>query len=156
MLAASYVKDNHRNWDQVLVKVAFAIRSARHEVTNFTPNFLNFGRQVQIAGAWETNDETPIDPESMIRQVDVLHKVYQGITMRLKAAYEKSCHSYKLSRREETFGLNQRMWKRNPVLSDATKGFTAKLAPKYVCVYTIKKILWTYELMDKDGNNFGV
>ncbi|KAG5888183.1 hypothetical protein JTB14_016399 [Gonioctena quinquepunctata] len=49
------------------------------------------------------------------------------------------------------------VWKRNYVLSGASKYFTRKLAPKYVGPYYIKKRLspWTYELRDVDGNSKG-
>lgn len=41
----SYIKDNHQSWDENLHKFGFALRTAVHEVTGFSPAYLNFGRE---------------------------------------------------------------------------------------------------------------
>jgi len=48
----SYIHENHRTWDQSIHQVAQAIRLAKHEVTGFTPVFLNFGRNVPVDGSF--------------------------------------------------------------------------------------------------------
>lgn len=48
----SYIHENHRTWDQSIHQVAQAIRLAKHEVTGFTPAFLNFGRNVPVDGSF--------------------------------------------------------------------------------------------------------
>lgn len=47
-----YVKDNHKLWDTEIFKIAHAIRNAVHEVTGYTPSFLNFGRTVPNSGEY--------------------------------------------------------------------------------------------------------
>lgn len=41
----SYIIDNHRHWDKYLPEITLAIRTAVHEITGYTPFFLNFGRE---------------------------------------------------------------------------------------------------------------
>lgn len=38
----SYIKENHKNWDGSIHKVAQAIRLAKHDVTGYSPAFLMF------------------------------------------------------------------------------------------------------------------
>ncbi|KAJ8964621.1 hypothetical protein NQ317_003848 [Molorchus minor] len=75
------------------------------------------------------------------------------ISKRLKDAYQRSRQHYNLRKRNDRFHLQQRVWKRSYVISDATKGFTSKLAPKFDGPYTIVKVLspWSYELADDTG-----
>lgn len=46
----SYVKEDYRKWDLHLSQFDCAIRTTRHEVTGFTPFFLNFGRKFKASG----------------------------------------------------------------------------------------------------------
>ncbi|KAK9703604.1 hypothetical protein QE152_g29237 [Popillia japonica] len=59
-------------------------------------------------------------------------KLYRDVQGRLQKAYEKSKDRYNLRHRPLTFFPNQVVWRKNFVLSDAAKYFTAKLADKYV------------------------
>ncbi|RZC32268.1 rve domain containing protein [Asbolus verrucosus] len=43
-----YIK-SHREWDRELAKIQQAINTARHEVTGFSPAFLNFARHVPVS-----------------------------------------------------------------------------------------------------------
>nr|CAI5854469.1 unnamed protein product [Callosobruchus analis] len=47
---SSYVAENQRQWDRYLPQVAAAIRSAKSEVTQVTPNFVIFGREIILSG----------------------------------------------------------------------------------------------------------
>lgn len=72
---------------------------------------------------------------------------------RLDKAYERSRKTYNLRHRDVRFDIGQRVWKRNYAISDASKYFSAKLAPKFVGPFVISKVVspWTYELQDFDG-----
>nr|CAI5834655.1 unnamed protein product [Callosobruchus analis] len=76
---------------------------------------------------------------------------------RLDIAAKKSERTYNLRRRAEEFFPHQPVWRRNYVLSDASKYFTKKLAPRYVGPFYIKERLspWTYELEDGKGKSAG-
>lgn len=161
-MLTSYVADNQRQWDKYLAKVAWAIRSARHEVTGQTPNFINFGRDVVISGKLQrpVGDRIDINRESneVQNRVGTLEQVYKDVSKRLIVAYERSAKSYNLRRRDERFNLHQNVWRRNHFISDASKGFSAKLAPKFSGPHKIKKIVsaFTYQLEDQTGKDAGI
>ncbi|KAJ8963768.1 hypothetical protein NQ317_019030 [Molorchus minor] len=91
-------------------------------------------------------------------RAEVLQKVFKDISKRLKEAYQRSSHQYNLRRCSDRFLLQQRVWKRCYAISDATKGLTSKLTPKFEGPYTIVKVLspWSYELADDTGKSRGV
>jgi transposase len=49
-MIASYFKDDQIKWDRQLPKIGFAFRTAVHEVTQFTPAYLNFVREPAKSG----------------------------------------------------------------------------------------------------------
>lgn len=160
-MLSSYVKDNHRTWDKFLPKVAWALRSAKHEVTGVTPNLIMFGRELNIDGS---SGPTPTDPIQIDRSTEIsipnkpLQDLFRDVSDRLKKAYTSSQKIYNLRRREDKLQVGDIVWKRNHVLSDAIKNFTSKLAPKFAGPYTVRKIVspWTYELDDEIGKTAGV
>lgn len=158
-MLTAYVKDEHKLWDQYLPKVASAIRSSRSEVTGLTPNFVIFGREIYLTGKPDQPSDIPRtsvydNPEALS---DGLQHVFRDVQRRLQKAYCDSKKKYDLRHRNERFHLRQKVWKRNFVLSDATKAFTTKLAPKFVGPFTITRILspWSYELTDSSGRCIG-
>lgn len=165
-MLASYVKDNHKTWDQYLSKVACAVRTAVHEVTGMTPYFANFGREITLEGdqypnnihAPEVENITYADRTELISRAPALLHVYDDIVKRLKTAYEKSKIQYDLRRRPATFEVGDTVFRRNYVLSDAAKHFNAKLAPKFVGPFIIyrKVSSTTYELSNDTGVLKGV
>ncbi|KAJ8970452.1 hypothetical protein NQ314_001224 [Rhamnusium bicolor] len=89
---------------------------------------------------------------------EALQDVFKDVRDRLKAAYERSRKYYNLRHRDERFQLRQKVWRRNYVISDASKNFTAKLAPKFTGPLTVIDILspWSYRLADHTGKDCGV
>lgn len=163
-MLASYVRDNHRTWDQYLPKVACAVRTAVHEVIQMTPYFANFGREIQLEGTnFTTPDETPLeniqvsDRNKLTHRAPAFQQLYDDIVKRLDTAYKASKVTYDLRRRPATFSVGDTVWRRNYVLSDASKYFTAKLAPKFVGPFYIanKVSSATYELTDASGASKG-
>ncbi|KAK4884770.1 hypothetical protein RN001_001041 [Aquatica leii] len=77
--------------------------------------------------------------------------------LKLRESYEKVKRTYNLRRRHPEYFAGQMVWRRNYVLSDASKYYSAKLAPKYVGPYKIGKKLspWTFELVDSGGRFLG-
>lgn len=153
-MLASYVSGNQKQWDKYLAKVAFAIRSAEHEVTGVTPNLVNFGREVSVNG----NASLPHQNHSFRERKEDLEKLFKDIRERLARAYERSRHTYNLRHRNEKFSVNQLVWKRNYAISDASKNITSKLAAKFTGPYKVIKILspWSYELEDENHRSLGV
>lgn len=157
----AYVSTNHRMWDQVLPKLGCAVRTATHEVTGLTPYFINFGREMILSGEDhkvrvrenDVVDGEPLAKEVMIHRSQALARVFQDVRLKLQQAYEKSKCRYDLRRRPVDFLPNQVVWRKNFVLSDAAKFFSAKLADKFVGPFMISRKLGrdSYELKDMAG-----
>lgn len=156
-MLTAYVSENQRLWDSYLAKVAYAIRSAKHDVTGVTPNFVIFGREINLNNVEEEiSNHTPII-NNRERQ-EALDKLFKDIRSRLKQAYDKSKIRYNLRRRHEPFRLHQIVWRKNYTLSDATKNYTSKLAPKFCGPFRIIKVHspYSYELADMSNKPIGV
>ena len=69
---ASYVRSDHRKWDQNIAEIQCALNTSVHEGTQFTPFYLNHGREMVIDGAtYNTHipiedSEVRVDPENFI------------------------------------------------------------------------------------------
>jgi transposase InsO family protein len=158
----SYIAEHQRDWDLLLPRVTCALRSAKHEVTELTPYFVNFGREMHVTGERPlepavTDDTVPPtvhhDPEELIQRSESFARLYRDIKAKLQKAYEGAKCRYDLRRRVVNYLPNQMIWRRNFVLSDATKYFTAKLANKFIGPFLVHRKLGTdsYELKTCDG-----
>lgn len=156
IMLSSYVRDNHRTWDKLLPKVACALRTAKHEVTKQTPYFVNFGREHCVSG--EDYQHPLADNEISLDRSNGFRKIFTDVQERIRLAHEKSKSRYDLRRRPVHHSVGDQVWKKNYVLSDASQGFTAKLAPKYIGPFRIRKVISpvTYELEDKDKRSCGI
>lgn len=160
-MIASYVTDKHTEWDKHLSDIGFALRTAKHEVTGRTPVFLNFGREIYLSGKMhgkpDDGDAVPRCDRDGVGTPQDLTDIYADVKKRMKTAYENSAQRYNLRRRPLQFNVGQHVYKRNFVLSDAGKKFTAKLAPKYVGPFLIKRKLspLVYELENARKKSIG-
>lgn len=158
-MLSSYVSEHQKDWDKLLPKVACAIRTNVSEVTGVTPFFVVFGREHKSTG---DSYRSPIgsdliDFTSSSRQ-QVLSSVFKDVKEKLEQAHRKTKARYDLRRRPIQFLVGQKVFRKNHVLSNAANAFTAKLAPKYVGPFVIKKKLspLAYELADHQGKSGGV
>lgn len=160
---SSYIEDNHRDWDKNIYKIAQAINLSKNETTQHTPAFLLFARNIPIDGTFygpvAENSVLSPDKENYIhREKDIqnLPPIFTEIRKRLKKAHETNSKYYNLRKRPDTFAVNDVVWKRTYYLSDASKSFAAKLAPKFVlCRITKAVSRLVYELEDQAGNRLG-
>lgn len=160
-MISSYIQGNHRKWDENLAAISCAIRTARHEVTGYSPYFVNFGREHKLFGT-DYLDRIPdaaLDLNDEIKQRQSGYsKMFVDISKKLKTSQENSKRTYDLRRRSVQYVVGQKVWRRNKCQSDALNFFNAKLAPKFIGPFRICKKLgsWTYELEDDLGNKKGV
>lgn len=163
-MIASYVEEKHTKWDTHLAKIGYALRTATHEVTGYTPAYLNFAREIHTSGkvygsiSTQAGEVPEIKSRAGIQQsVNTLKEVYQEVNKRLQHAYEQSAKRYNLRRRPVQFCVGQIVYKRNFAQSSAPEKFTAKLAPKYIGPFTIVKKLspLVYELENNKKRSIG-
>jgi hypothetical protein len=152
--------DNHRKWDVNLMQVALAIQTAVNKSTGYSPFFLNTGRRyVSSRGDYELNrksDNTSVNKDRD-QHATTLHNsqgdVFLNVQQRLKKAYYQNSKQYNKGKIKLTFQVGDIVWKKNYVLSDASKFFVAKLAPCFVnCVVVEKRSDLVYVLESMDGH----
>lgn len=160
-MLSSYVKDNHRQWDSQLPKLEFALKTAVHEATGYTPAYLNYGRELpRTASDYEQEptgrDETDItNQEPRLEAIKRMPMLYKEVQDRLDRAYEKGCRTYNLRRRPVEYAEGQLVWCKTHPQSDATTYYSGKLAPKFVQRRVRKKISQAaYELEDAKTGAF--
>lgn len=161
-MLSCYVKDNHRTWDVELAKINCAICTSKHEVTGHSPYFVNFGKNQVLHGS----DHVPqLDPENITfdhstveSRPRAFEELYRDICRRIKKASQKSQHHYNLRHRDVVYQIGEKVWRKNFALSDAANYFTAKLSPRYIGPFRVKKkiSMWAYELEDDRGNSKGI
>lgn len=157
----SLLRGSHKDWDKHLSHIGCALRTANHEVTGYTPAFLNFGREIILSG----NDYNSAVKEDGLLVFDRGEKslvpdeqkdLFKQVRDRLAKSYERNRYHYNLRRRPAELHIGQIVWKRNTTLSNAAKDYCAKFAPKYVkCVVSAKHSPLVYSLRSPDGQNLG-
>lgn len=159
----SYLKDDHKQWDRFLKHIQCAINTSSHEVTQQTPFLVNFGREHNLSGKYfgkiNNGDPVPnVDLPTPLPNKLPHQDLFQEIRRRLQQSYEKSGVHYNLRRRNITFEPGQQVWRKNYSLSDASKQFAAKLAPKFIGPFIIKRKTSsvTYELATNTGKSIGI
>jgi transposase InsO family protein len=160
---SSYIHENHRVWDENIHKVTHAINTAQHEVTGYSPAFLNLARNIPLSGSYygpvtENDKNIPLisNKNQLLKDIQELTPLYAEVRQQLFAAYEKNARQYNLRKRTLKFSLGDRVWKRNFILSNAANFVSAKLAPKFLpCIISRVVSHLVYELQDLEGNNLG-
>lgn len=158
-MLSAYVEDNHRKWDECLAELGCAYRSARHEVINATPYFVNFGQEMITHGN-EYTSRLDSDEDTKSRNVDKagnLLKLREFVKKRLDKAYIRSRDQYNLRRRHVEYVVGDSVWKRQFVLSDGANYFASKLAGKFCGPFRVRRKIGycTYELEDRNGVSVG-
>lgn len=161
----SYIKDKrHDKWDSNIHEIGYALRTAVHESTGYTPVFLNFGRFVPVHGLLYGKDENlhqfdlqPTFRDIYAESMDRLLPLYNEVKRKLDKAYHRNCHYYNLRRREAPlYAVGDTVWKKNYVLSDASKRYAAKLEPKFVkCKIAEVLSPLVYRLTTENGVDLG-
>lgn len=157
----TYLKDDHKEWDRDIQKVAMAIRTAVHESTAFTPYFVNYGRNYISSGIEyqqirERGDDTEYEPKEMN---ETMKTIYNKVKENLKQAYNRYSKHYNLraNKTAPSYEIGEIVMKRNFVQSNKIKNFSAKLADVFAPAKVIGKIgSACYDLEDLQGNRLGV
>lgn len=154
----SYLKDEQKEWDENLQKIAMAIRTAVHESTEFTPYFVNYGRNYISSGdeysrMRELGEDVEYDPKELSHEKK---EIFEKVRMNLKKAYEKYGKYYNLrsTAKPSEFQVGEMVLKKNFFLSNKAKGFNADT---YSPAKVIAKLGSNcYELEDVNGHKLGV
>ncbi|KAH0816086.1 hypothetical protein GEV33_006706 [Tenebrio molitor] len=97
---------------------------------------------------------SPGDRNCHAAELRSLKIIFNEVRHKLYRAYVRYSNRYNLDRRDIQFEVGQKVWRRNKVLSDQARGYSAKLALRYVlCLITRKVSPIVYELQNEDGSN---
>jgi cell fate (sporulation/competence/biofilm development) regulator YlbF (YheA/YmcA/DUF963 family) len=159
----AYIGNNHRKWDVNIPQVSLAIRTAVNDSTGYSPFFLNTGRQYISSGnEYELNrkkSNTSVNEDRDQHASTLFHShsdVFLDVQRRLRRAYDQNAKQYNKGKTKVSFQVGEIVWKKNYVLSDASKFFAAKLAPRFIkCIVVEKKSDLVYVLESMDGHQLG-
>lgn len=155
---------SQKDWADHLNELAFAVRTAESRSTGFSPAFLTFGRHLAnpltiVTQRQDSDESAHRDCSSYASQ----------LCARLNLAFDKARKSpgvaraqqkaqYDKSHRSICYQAGDFVLKRSHALSDASKGFSAALAPKWLGPYQVERRLspLVYELKDpRTGKSSG-
>lgn len=146
-MIAQYIKEGQQEWDKYLPQFVFAINTSRHDTTGFSPAFLNFGREPVPPRSVKYDAEKHLLHEEenpapvLADEVVKLSHFYDIVRLRLAEGFQRQSRPYNLRHRPFRPYVGQMVYKKEHHLSDASKHFSAKLAPKYSGPYRIQSIL---------------
>lgn len=154
------LKEDQTKWSDSVPRIAYAINSARHESTGYSPFHINFGRNMIINGKDYVN--LPFCDLDLYDRDDYLKDVRQRVRMNLLKAYKRYAKYYN-QRNKVNDNNNVRqfkdgdiVWRRNFSLSDKLRKYTAKLGQKWIKCRIIKVIgRSSYSVKDMNGNYVG-
>jgi hypothetical protein len=126
-----------KDWDKHLEELAFAIRTSVSDSTTFTPAYLMTGREFRTPfdNLLNINLGSTKNPLNIGKRLQLVHEIAM---QELNKSQEKSLSYLNKNAVNRTFDVGDKVLLKTHFLSDASKGFTASLAPKREGPYTIK------------------
>lgn len=155
-MMASYVEDHHRQCDRWLAEFRFAINTAWHESTGYTPSEIALGRKLK--GPLERALHRPPDPDYAVidRQQSLIHLIKENV----ERAQTKQKRYYDQKRKQTNFQVGDVVWVRAHPLSKAEDGIMAKLSAKWKGPAKIEKCLgpvnYVVSILDDPVDTFHV
>jgi len=138
-MIAQYAGKRHRDWDTHLPTLQFAVNSALHASTGYTPAYLNHGRELARPHTADRHKPGPADAPGTTRRR--LEEAFELVRIQLARSFQKQERAYNLRRRDWRPRLGDTVWKRDRPLSTKSQGFSSKLAPKFIGPLKVGKII---------------
>ncbi|GFU05680.1 retrovirus-related Pol polyprotein from transposon 412 [Trichonephila clavipes] len=143
---ASFVEENHENWDQFLHEFAFALRTAVNETTNKTPAELFLGRKIITHNVTE-------DVKYVGSNIERLFDEARRNMQKKHKSWEKH---YNLRRRDVHIKVNDLVLLQTHFLSAAGRKQVGKFMPKFEGPYKVLEIKGNNLVIWKNGRNITV
>jgi transposase InsO family protein len=156
-----YVDSDQRDWDVAVPMIECSLNTVRHASTNFSPYFLNYGREMVLDGSdFKTRRALGVsdESESVDARERLFGELFDVVKQNLELSYQTQAGYYNLRARKKNleFLPGSIVWKKNFQLSNAAAGYAAALGPKYVECRVRRKIgAATYELENMKGKIIG-
>lgn len=146
--------EDHINWDKNLRAIRCAFNTAKHTVTQESPYFINYGREMTLHGI----DHSLLDPMNQNTRTSEQEfiEISQKVSQCLQLSYQNAKKLYDKGKRDIEYQPGQIVWRKLHTLSDAGKRFSKKLAPRYEKCRIRQKIgTNTYTVEDLGGKLIG-
>ncbi|GFV05722.1 uncharacterized protein TNCV_2450501 [Trichonephila clavipes] len=150
-MIASFVEENHENWDQFLHEFAFALRTAVNEATNKTPAELFLGRKIITPFSKLIN--VTEDAKYVGRNIERLFDEARRNMQKKHKSWEKY---YNLRRRDVHIKVNDLVLLQTHFLSAAGRKQVGKFMPKFEGPYKVLEIKGNNLVIWKNGRNITV
>ncbi|GFW83028.1 retrovirus-related Pol polyprotein from transposon 412 [Trichonephila clavipes] len=150
-MIASFVEENHENWDQFLHEFAFALRTAVNETTNKTPAELFLGRKIITPFSKLIN--VTEDAKYVGNNIERLFDEARRNMQKQHRSWEKH---YNLRRRDVHIKVNDLVLLQTHFLSAAGKKQVGKFMPKFEGPYKVLEIKGNNLVIWKNGRNITV
>ena len=141
---AIYAAQDHSNWPDGLLALRFAMNTAKHLATMYSPAYLSFGKELRTPYDTEWDFRQIIDNENFIPEITPylrnLTKILQNAHLMVEKSQDRSKHYADQRRRQPPdYAIGDQVLITSHILSQAEKGITSKFAPKRDEPYTIIK-----------------
>lgn len=155
-----FIKHDQRYWDQYLSEFESALNNAVHSGTKYSPHFVLFGQNQILNGKeydlYKLLGYSEDGYFSVTNKANKLSNTRQKALEHLKISHANSAKYYNLRTRPRNFRQGEYVYVRNFAQSDASKHFSAKLAPKFIKGVIHKNVgNVAYEVHDEKGKNLG-
>ncbi|GFX41533.1 uncharacterized protein TNCV_3490701 [Trichonephila clavipes] len=150
-MIASFVEENHENWDQFLHEFAFALRTAVNETTNKTPTELFLGRKIITPFSKLIN--VTEDTKYVGRNIERLFDEARRNMRKKHKSWEKY---YNRRRRDVHIKVNDLVLIQTHFLSAAGKKQVGKFMPKFEGPYKVLEINGNNLIIWKSGRRVTV
>ncbi|XP_064490382.1 uncharacterized protein LOC135401724 [Ornithodoros turicata] len=106
--------EHKRDWEACLPAAMFALRSAPHDTTGFSPAELVYGRNLRcplrmLKESWEGQGEDPTVVKYVLELLDRLNHVREVVEENMRSAQEKAKVYYDKSARKRTFAVGDKV-----------------------------------------------
>lgn len=153
----------HRDWDSSLPELGFALRSTVNRSTGFTPAYLTFGREMLnpmdnvLRSSSGENAAPSASAEYARRLHDRMQEAFSKARQNLGVARASQKAQYDKTHRDIRYKVGDLVLRRQHVLSDASKGFSSTLAPKWAGPFRVKETIspLVYKLANLQSKSVG-
>ena len=154
------VNNDNRTWARHLPKVALYLNSCVNLATSFTPNFLMYGREVEMCrtrGVTQTSDPGLVQSRNdRAANLQTLREVYVKVADALTLAFYRNAGKYNSNRSEVSFNPGDTVWRRNFHRGTADVRLGGKFAPRFTASRVVRRVSpQVYELADLDPPHVG-
>lgn len=140
---AILVQNDHDRWDDFIPSIRFAMNSTHTAATDYSPAFLQFGREMRTPHDSIYDFRQVVEAENFVPQITPYLRRLTGILQDSKQHIMREQDRRKAyadeHRIQDSLEVGDRVLLRSHVLSNASKGISSKLAPRRDGPYVLAK-----------------